>query len=229
MNPSNTRFNTSRNLNPNNVLEFVAIPNNPDGIIHDKPYYQTSPYVVYDMVYYWSHNSENVKKVSYPIMMFSLSKMTGHSSSRFGWALIKDKEIAKYMIDYIWYSCHGVAIEAQYRSYVVLKSIIDSKGEFFKFMRQLMLRRWDRLIEIFNRYGRGKFSILSPKGFVVAWIKCNNLQRNESCFDIFNKNRILVNPGDTYGADAHHIRFNMQGDESTFNILIDYLIDMLTK
>lgn len=216
-------------MNPRDVLEFLAIPNNPDGIIYPNPHYTSSPYVVYDMVYYWSHNSNNVRKVSYPAMMFSLSKLSGHSSTRFGWALVKDKTIANHMIDYIWYTSHGVSIESQYRSYKVLSSIVESKGEFFRFMRKVMLERYDRLLEVFQRYGRGRFTILSPKGFVVVWLRCNNLSPNQSCFNIFNSSNIYVNPGETYGANSHHVRFNMQGDQSTFEILIKYLINMMTK
>jgi len=228
MNPCISTFNQSRDMNPRDVLEFVAIPNNPDGAIHQRSFYNT-PLVVYDLVYYWPHNTEGVTKASFPIMLFSLSKMTGHSSSRFGWALIKDKTLADHMVNYIWLLSHGVAIESQYRAYKVLSNILETKDNFYIYMKQLMMRRWDRLLDIFQRFGRGRFTILSPKGFVVAWIRCNQLERNQTCHQLFLENNIFVNPGETYGSDPNHARFNMQGEESTFDILLNYLVKMMSK
>jgi L-tryptophan---pyruvate aminotransferase len=86
----------NENLNPKDVIEFQAQPNNPDGLIKD-PHYKNSPYVVHDLVYYWPHHEINLTKKHEDNMLFSLSKMTGHSSTRLGWALIKDEEIARHM------------------------------------------------------------------------------------------------------------------------------------
>jgi aspartate/methionine/tyrosine aminotransferase len=225
MNPSWGTFNSSTSMNPNNVLEFVAIPNNPDGSIHPRAYYTDAAYQVYDMVYYWRHNTRNITKVSYDNVLFSLSKMTGHSSSRFGWAFVRDPIVAKYMIEYVWLSTHGVSIEAQWKAYVALKTILDGNGSFYTHMTQLMHARWDRLLAVIENDPKRTVTILSPKGFVVAWIRCNNAK--VSCHDMFLKYNMRTNPGPTYGATESFVRFNMQGEESTFNILLMNLKRML--
>jgi hypothetical protein len=90
MNPTQSIFNQSENMEPSSVLEFVCTPNNPDGNSNSSGFYKGAHHV-HDLVYYWPHNFDNSTVVSkpFPSALFSLSKMTGHSSTRLGWALTK--------------------------------------------------------------------------------------------------------------------------------------------
>jgi aspartate/methionine/tyrosine aminotransferase len=130
------------------------------------------------------------------------------------------------MTEYIWFSSHGVSTDSEYRSYKIIKHIVDTRGEFFTYMKQKMLERWVRLNRVINN-SNGKFKIQSPNGFVVAWVKCEDFTGFESCFGLFERFKMKVNDGRTYGGDKSFIRFNMQGDESTFQILIERLTIMI--
>jgi hypothetical protein len=74
------RWNDSLSQDPSTVIEFVTVPNNPDGTIR-VPYYNNA-HLIYDMVYYWPSLTTIKVKASFPIMMFSMSKLTGHAVSQ---------------------------------------------------------------------------------------------------------------------------------------------------
>jgi len=127
-------FNSSLFQDQRDVVEYVNIPNNPDGKIHLEPFYKEAPHYLYDLVYYWPHITNVQRKLSPPNMLFSLSKITGHSGSRFGWALVKDIKIAEEMNRYIWYHSHGVSKDSQYRAYKILNSLVEYPHFFYYFI-----------------------------------------------------------------------------------------------
>ena len=157
-------------------------------------------------------------------MLFSLSKMSGHSSSRLGWALIKDKKIATYMNDYIWLHSHGVSVDAQFRGYSFIQSIINDGGKFFPFVKSKIEIRSKMLKTMLSRYGKGRIEIISPDGFVVVWLKCIGLG---NCGNFFESIGVTLNPGPTYGADENYARFNLQGEYTDFIILLQKLENYL--
>ena len=70
------------------VIELVTSPNNPDGAIR-QPAVASSPHrrVVMDHAYLWPHFTPTAQSVQYgddTLAMFTLSKMTGHGSTRIG-------------------------------------------------------------------------------------------------------------------------------------------------
>lgn len=67
-----------------NFIEFVTSPNNPDG--HLKEAVLQSPYVktIYDRAYYWPLYTAIPAPADEDVMLFTISKLTGHAGSRFG-------------------------------------------------------------------------------------------------------------------------------------------------
>ena len=71
------------------------------------------------------------------------------------WALVKDKDIAEKMTDYIAISSIGVSKESQVRAAKVIGVLCDGcenvglaeSENFFEFSRNLMARRWQKLRE----------------------------------------------------------------------------------
>lgn len=74
---------SSTSLNGGPVIELIASPNNPTATIQEVPS-NTSGVVVYDHAYYWPHLTAITKAVDYDIMLFTLSKITGHAGTRIG-------------------------------------------------------------------------------------------------------------------------------------------------
>lgn len=67
-----------------NMVEFVTAPNNPDGQLN-KPILK-GPFVktIYDHAYFWPHFTPIPAPTDEDLMIFSISKLTGHAGSRFG-------------------------------------------------------------------------------------------------------------------------------------------------
>lgn len=64
-------------------IELIASPNNPTGHIQEVSQNVSGP-VIYDHAYYWPHLTPITKANDYDIMLFTLSKVTGHAGSRVG-------------------------------------------------------------------------------------------------------------------------------------------------
>ena len=64
------------------IIELVTFPGNPLGIF-SKPVYNNS-ILVYDTVYYWPSltNLDVYGKLDHEIVIFSLSKLTGHGKKK---------------------------------------------------------------------------------------------------------------------------------------------------
>ena len=99
MYPSVYTFKTSRNFEKglvqreNAVIEYVTYPNNPTGLPME-PMYPSSPYIIHDYAYYWPHLTNVTKAMDNDIMLFTASKSLGAAGTRFGWAFVRDPEIA---------------------------------------------------------------------------------------------------------------------------------------
>lgn len=74
---------------------ILTAPNNPTGdfVRYDEKQYYEQRMLIVDACYNWPQYC-NVKKLNDDIIVFSLSKATGHAGTRLGWALIKDKNLA---------------------------------------------------------------------------------------------------------------------------------------
>ena len=76
-----------------NFIEFVTSPNNPDGQL--KKAVLEGSNKIHDLAYYWPHYSPIVAPVDEEIAIFTLSKLTGHAGSRFGYVSILNPTIEK--------------------------------------------------------------------------------------------------------------------------------------
>uniref|UniRef100_A0A2N9IMS8 Alliinase C-terminal domain-containing protein n=1 Tax=Fagus sylvatica TaxID=28930 RepID=A0A2N9IMS8_FAGSY len=111
-----------------NIVEFVTSPNNPDGEL--KKAVVGGPFVktIHDLAYYWPHFTAIPAPADEDLMIFTLSKLTGHAGSRFGWAIIKDEVVYQRMLTYMSLSTYGVSRETQLRVLKLLKVVIEGKG-----------------------------------------------------------------------------------------------------
>ena len=76
---------TNNSDSSTNVIEFVTSPNNPDGQLK-KAVLQGSSSVkaIHDHAYYWPHFTAIPAPADEDLMIFTMSKLTGHAGSRFG-------------------------------------------------------------------------------------------------------------------------------------------------
>ncbi|MCO5587729.1 hypothetical protein L7F22_041681 [Adiantum nelumboides] len=65
-------------------IEFVTTPNNPDGRLRDAVVNGSNAFAIYDLAYYWPHFTAITAARDDDVMLFTLSKVTGHAGSRLG-------------------------------------------------------------------------------------------------------------------------------------------------
>ncbi|XVF37238.1 hypothetical protein REPUB_Repub19eG0129300 [Reevesia pubescens] len=147
-----------------NMIEFVTSPNNPDGRLNKAILH--SPYVktVYDRAYYWPHFTPIPAPADEDLMVFTLSKLTGHAGSRFGWAVIKDETIFNRMAIHMQLNSMGISKDTQLRAFKLLKTVLEGEGkEIFEFAYQTMKTRWERLTRTLSFSNRFSLQKINPQ------------------------------------------------------------------
>ncbi|KAK9740802.1 hypothetical protein RND81_03G061300 [Saponaria officinalis] len=147
------------------LIEFVTSPNNPDCQLKKKVL-QEGPLTraIHDHVYYWPHYTAIPAPCDEDIMIFSISKLTGHAGSRFGWALVKDESVYQKMKQYVSYNTMGVSHDTQLRMLELLKVVVDEGGKkLFEFGYETMKDRWKRLNAIFSTTSRFSLQNIPPQ------------------------------------------------------------------
>ncbi|KAK6257765.1 hypothetical protein QUC31_001224 [Theobroma cacao] len=67
-----------------NMIEVVTSPNNPDGRLNKVILQGPNVKTIYDRAYYWPHFTPITAPADEDLMVFTLSKLSGHAGSRFG-------------------------------------------------------------------------------------------------------------------------------------------------
>ncbi|KAL8161628.1 hypothetical protein V2J09_013117 [Rumex salicifolius] len=217
-------------------IEVVCSPNNPDGAI-PKPTdlkIKKNAKLIHDLAYYWPHYTPITSPAHHDIMLFTVSKCTGHAGSRLGWAIVKDEVVAKNMIKFIEVSTIGTSKEAQLRAAKILNSICDEREGFFEYGHRAMAGRWQKLREAMTRnpsftlpifplnycHFMGKFTTPNP-GF--AWMEC---KEGEDGCALMKEQKIVGRSGTRFGVDNKYVRISMLDTEESFNIFLQRMAIM---
>lgn len=119
---------------------IVTLPNNPDNS-KKEPKPNTKGTVLYDLSYNWPTYGQVVEH-NKDIMLFGLSKATGHASARIGWAIIKDKEVADKLNEWIEINSCGISYYSQLVAIKVIKNQIYEQDTVFKYGQEILSARW---------------------------------------------------------------------------------------
>ncbi|KAK6803124.1 hypothetical protein RDI58_000908 [Solanum bulbocastanum] len=57
--------------------------------------------LIYDLAYYWPQYTSITSPANRDVMLFTISKYSGHAGSIIGWALVKDKEVSRKMTKFM--------------------------------------------------------------------------------------------------------------------------------
>lgn len=78
--------NASRNSTTDDgFIEFVTSPNNPDSTLREPALAGGSSAVIFDHAYYWPHFTHIPAPADEDVMLFTISKPSGHAGSRLGY------------------------------------------------------------------------------------------------------------------------------------------------
>lgn len=209
-------------------LQFVTIPNNPDGNLDETPMFKDQP-VVYDMVYYWPScviGKNKVKKQRFDIMVFSLSKLAGTAATRFGWALVKDKKIADRMEEYISNTQLNISVDAQLRAMHTLEVLtqkLGTKDDFFLFAANELEERWKRIGDVFKDKPGWAIKNVERLGYIL-WLRATN----GNAYELLQKANINAEKGEEFynvGKEIsdHYVRVEIGQEPVVFDKLIERL------
>ncbi|KAL7585836.1 hypothetical protein Lser_V15G43017 [Lactuca serriola] len=218
------------------VIEFVTSPNNPDGELKTSV---LGGKTIYDHAYFWPHFTPIPGPSDHDLMIFTLSKLTGHAGVRFGWAVIKDKDVYEKVSKYIEVADLGISKDTQLRVLKLLKVVVEDDGtQLFKFAYAKMRERWDRLTSVFSKSTRfsiqerhplhcnffNKTRLPSP---AYAWVKCER-EEEDDCGAVLEAGKITSRGGSTYRDKDRYARLSLIKSQDDFDLLLLRLTELVS-
>lgn len=239
-------------------IEVITSPNNPDGSLRESVLSGNGSRSVYDLAYYWPHYTAISGPLDQDLMIFTLSKITGHAGSRIGWAIIKDYDLYTRMLLYIRLNCIGIAHESQLRAAHLLRAARDGYAKsgnpslemlpadyaarhlLFHYGHKKLWSRWDVLRQVLK--GSDRFSIqqdFEPKycnffkdvvqpAPAFAWIRCER-EDEQDCPALFETAGIIGRGGTRCGADDRYVRLAMMNTDFAFENVISRIQTLVSK
>ncbi|KAI5312546.1 hypothetical protein L3X38_041719 [Prunus dulcis] len=222
------------------VIEFVTSPNNPDGKLNKAVLHGPNASAIYDRVYYWPHFTAIPNPADDDLMLFSLSKLTGHAGSRFGWAVIKNESVYQKMTEYMSSSSMGVSRDAQLRALKLINVVLETRGkQIFEFGFHTMRNRWESLSKILSLSNRFSLQKLGPRyctyfqkirgpSPAYAWVKCER-EEDTDCYEVLKAANITGRSGSQFSAPDRYVRLSLIRSQDDFDILIQRLTQLVSE
>ncbi|TVU06433.1 hypothetical protein EJB05_49649, partial [Eragrostis curvula] len=219
-------------------IELVASPNNPDTLMQERVLRGSAAIV--DRAYYWPHFTHIPAPADDDIMLFTASKLSGNAGSRFGWALIRDENVAERANDYVQESTMGASRDSQLRMLVVIKAILANlhgKEDIFAFGHDVMSTRWRRLNAVVSRSRRISLQKIPPQyctyfkrtrapSPAYAWIKCER-EEDQDCHEVLLKAKVITRSGVGSEASSRYTRASLLKTDDDFDMLLEMITDLV--
>ncbi|KAI4389721.1 hypothetical protein MLD38_001918 [Melastoma candidum] len=215
-------------------IEFVTAPNNPDGQMNKAVLRGPNVRTIHDRAYYWPHFTAISSPDNEDLTIFTISKLTGHAGSRFGWALIKDEDVYERMKLYIQYNTLGVSKDTQLRALKLLEVVLRDGGRsIFEDGHRTMSKRWERLRDAMSVSDRFSLQKIPPERCLYfnetrdptpayAWVKCE-WDEGQSCYEVLKSGKILGRMGSLFEAEDRYVRLSLIRSDDDFETLVTHL------
>ncbi|XP_030461562.1 tryptophan aminotransferase-related protein 4-like [Syzygium oleosum] len=222
------------------IIEFVTAPNNPDGLLNEAVLHGPNVKTIYDRAYYWPHFTGIPSPADEDLTIFTISKLTGHAGSRFGWAFIRNEEVYERMAWYLELNTMGVSRDTQLRALKLLKVIVEDGGrEIFEFGYKTMTKRWDRLRKTLSMSTRFSLQKIPPENCTFfqkvrdptpayAWVKCER-EEDRNCVEILSAAKIIGRGGSVFHDDERYVRLSIIRSDDDFDALISRLERLVSR
>ncbi|XP_062219760.1 tryptophan aminotransferase-related protein 3-like [Phragmites australis] len=221
------------------LIEFVTSPNNPDALLH-KPVLGASAAAIVDHAYYWPHFTHIPEPADEDVMMFTMSKPSGHAGSRLGWALIRDENVAKRAKEYVQSSIMGASRDTQLRMLGIVKVMLANlhgEEDIFTFGHNVMRARWRRLNAVVSRSRRISLQKIPPQyctyfkrirepSPAYAWVKCER-EEDDDCSEALLKANIITRTGVSNEAGSRYTRISLLKSDDDFDVLMERVTDLV--
>lgn len=205
-------------------VEIVVQPHNPLNI-NFPPLQDNANVYIYDLCYNWPEYGDVILKDE-DIMIYNLSKSTGHAASRIGWVICKNEHDALKIREAIELTTGGVSHEAQIRATSIIKNQTELYNKnteedksVFGYGRKELEYRWNILLNL-NVPG---LSFINNFGmFALCEYECPKTEFIGS--DPFFKNfNIQTVSGHQCGGTPSQLRINVGCKREDFDNLIKNL------
>lgn len=182
------------------LIEINTHPSNPENKMFDP----IGREIIHDCSYLWPTyvDVDTARLFSGQMYVFSLSKLSGHSSTRIGWALVKDPQAATLMREFIEYQSGDVSMAAQAHAHSIISTISKDKDNFFSRSKNILADRHVKMRAIATKY---KFKLTNHSG-MFAWCEFNSEWHAKEFLTSVGVKAIM---GSKLGSDNKHIRLNI--------------------
>ncbi|CAM0909623.1 unnamed protein product [Alopecurus aequalis] len=220
------------------IIEFVTSPNNPDTQLRQPVISGSS--VIVDRAYFWPHFTHIPAPADEDVMLFTVSKFSGHAGSRFGWALIRDEKVAQRVNYYITMNTIGTSHDSQLRMLKIIKVILanlGSKEDIFALGRDVMTNKWRKLnavVSCSRRISLQKilphyctyFNVNRDPSPAYAWVKCER-EEDGDCSDMLLKAKIITRSGVRFDASSRYTRISLLRSQDEFDLLLERVTELV--
>uniref|UniRef100_A0A0D9WD95 Alliinase C-terminal domain-containing protein n=1 Tax=Leersia perrieri TaxID=77586 RepID=A0A0D9WD95_9ORYZ len=236
-----------------NYIELVCSPNNPDGGVRTAVVNSGGGgFVVHDLAYYWPQYTPITEAAAHDVMLFTVSKCTGHAGTRLGWALVRERAVAQKMSKFIELNTIGVSKDSQLRAAKIIKTITDGyehapvaaavaggdddSGRLFHFARRQMVSRWGKLRAAVANSGIFTLPDEIPGHCTFAnetvaayppfaWLHCEK-EGVDDLEGYLRERKIICRGGAKFGVGGRFVRISMLDTDEAFAIFVDRLAAM---
>merc|ERR1712183_875366 len=216
------------------LIEIVVSPSNPANLLHGDQADIKAPKErqIWDLVYYWPSSyadADALVPLEEDIMIFSLSKLAGYAAHRFGWAWVRDPEVAEEMSNYMGTTTQAYPANEMIFGINMLQSILQSVGtqnDFFKLVQDELMSRCTQIQKVFEQSG-GLFELASRCGNMYTLVHCDG-----PCQPYFDEIGLEVSSGASMGLTGkeaeNNVRLCFGYERSRFDVILKKL-QMLPK
>ncbi|CAK9134670.1 unnamed protein product [Ilex paraguariensis] len=231
---NNTSDTTSR------IIEFVTSPNNPDCQLRKAVLNGPSVRTIHDHAYYWPHYSAIPAPADEDLMIFTISKLTGHAGTRFGWALVKDEAVYQRMLEYISMSELVTSKDTQLRALQLLKVVLEGDArQIFDFAFHRMRDRWEKLSKTLSTSKRFSLQVIAPQyctfyqkvrgpSPAYAWLKCER-EEDGDCAVVLRSANIIGREGTMFNTGSRYVRLSLLKRDDDFNFLLNMIKKLVSE
>lgn len=155
-------------------------------------------------------------------LLFGLSKLSGHSGVRHGWAWVMDGETAALMRQHLWELGTSLSASAISQSALVLATIsLGTAPTFHAWCETEMVSRYR---ELHRRLPAG-YRVLSTQQSATALIECPAAKHDGAplCAQLLHDAGILASSGTAFGASNDTARISMGLSAAAFAMLLQRL------
>jgi aspartate/methionine/tyrosine aminotransferase len=221
---------TLEQVTPNTRMIVLNSPHNPTGLAWDDGQWKTlaegvpgGVLVVNDEEYLTDETASTLHRVPGSAVVSSLSKVYGFPGLRLGW-LVGTPEVVEACVNYRRYTTisNSPLLEA------LALQVLQHQDQYLAEYHSRLAAGW----KVFGEWSSGQPGLepVEPQGtpFVLCRVTIDGLSSQQLCLDALDQERLLLMPGDVFGAPGY-VRISYARPEELLRDGLDRLAKVLER